>query len=308
MYRYPKTVTPLSARGPMCSGGILALVSKRIPLKHWDALICAKLGRLGLVYSPFNEGSPTQGDLNGEAGTSCPHRNCGVAYCDPFHVLTECTHPRLAELRDNLVARAGAIAHAILMVKSGGEPDPAVETFSALPDAWTSRAGRFMMFRLLTATPWSHKDVARGHAGHAEDDGSAVLWYHLPAFLATFFDTALRKTHTLRPLANMWVEAAGSGWARIADVWRTHLGSTSGRDDSDDSADNSDVDSVTSDNSSDSNCSTPGNDADDNGPDHPRTAVVETNAVPFNFIFPPPPPWLTIPGWQQGTFGQTGPG
>jgi hypothetical protein len=223
MHVYPKTVTPLSARGPMCSGGITALVSKRIPRKYWDALMFAKQGRVGLAYPPFAAGRPTGADLSGEDGKACPHLECDAQYCDPYHVLLECLHARIAELRNLMAARAATIAQTILSARYTGEPDLTVALFCATPGAWESRAGRFTMFRLLTATPWSTGDVLRGIAGHTVDDETSVLWHSLPTSLAYAFDATLQKTHTLRPLANTWVQLAGRGWSELAQAWRTTL-------------------------------------------------------------------------------------
>ena len=231
MHAYPKTVTPLSARGPMCSGGILALVSNRILRKYWDALVCAKLGRVGLTYPPFSAERPTPAALSGENGKECPHSECGAPYCDPYHLLVECSHPHVAALRTLLAARTASIACTILATRIS-EPDLIVAAFCATPGAWQSRAGHFMMFRLLTATPWSHNDVARGFAGDNGGPEMAVLWLQLPASLAELFSTTLCKTHNIRPLANRWAQMAGNCWFQLATAWQASFGGSESDDSS----------------------------------------------------------------------------
>ena len=231
IHTYPKLATALSRRGPTCSGALLALVSSPVKRDHWDALVLAKRGRVGLLYPPFTAPGTTI-NIAAATGAPCAHADCCMPYCDPFHVLTECRHSGMCTARAATRTSATGIATIILTslanprapAPSGsdalrGEAHPAVAAFNAIPDTWDTHAGRFTAFRLLTAAPWSAEEVYWRY----ERDTSATkgAWLTLPLVLGTFMDEAVCKTHTLRPLANAWVKRAGRACADAAAAWRT---------------------------------------------------------------------------------------
>jgi hypothetical protein len=225
IHGYPKQASPLSCRGPMCSGGLLSLVSKRVQADDWMALLAAKLGRQGVIRPPFAPLAPTEDALsNTDAGADCPHATCRAgSFCDFFHISLECPHPLLANIRPRITQFACRVAQLVLTDEDGLNHIE-VLSFDSTPGAWSSRAGRFILHRLLTCTTWSHRDIARGHAAERHLGlPTAGLWLTLPHLLASRFDTWVCKTHLLRPLANSWVSLAGSLCHHIAQAWRTSL-------------------------------------------------------------------------------------
>jgi hypothetical protein len=222
---YPKQATPMSCRGPACSGGILSLVNKPIRRDHWEALLSAQLGRLGVIRPPFALGAPTAEQLAGGRGqAACPHATCRAAYCDFFHVAFECSHPSLSEGRQHTTRAAARIASRLLTDKNGPDLHADVTDFSETTGAWESRAGCFMLHRLLTATTWSHKDIARGYNAECRLGlPTAALWLGLPYTIAQHMDSSVTKMHLLRPLANQWVTLAADACASIARQWRVTL-------------------------------------------------------------------------------------
>ena len=108
--------TPLSAYGPGCNGGVLALVNVRLPPHLLSAVTATRLGRAGLFRIPFapverlvlqnRDGSvvsciPQDDSFFQAVKATVPCRLCGAPQEDIFHVLSDSSQsaPTLPPLR-----------------------------------------------------------------------------------------------------------------------------------------------------------------------------------------------------------------
>ena len=230
-----KTMTPLSARGPQCAGGLIALVTRQIPARQLHALGTVRQGRAGLFHYPlasskasFSEaaadlaiGADRQSGIRQWAHNMhhmSPCRLCGAATEDPLHVMVECTHPVVTAARAQAIA---ALPSKLLMVAALGLKarygDDAelvgypLEIFQELHALltrgvqWDSDDGRFLLFRSLAVLTWP----------------ASVCDISTPCALALgrLFDHIVAKTHRLRCVANCWVGFAAAAVTRILNAY-----------------------------------------------------------------------------------------
>ena len=164
---------------------------------------------------------------------------CGASPEDPFHVLTECTHPDVVAVRDGITSRhslprkivrtcesmleASSVPRSsalqrqsmrnaaleavgqlsrMLGVTSDGTPVPGA------PDLdWSSPELRFVLYRFLAVSTFSASAAAPDH--------------YLVRLIGSIFDGVTAKPHKLRPVANAWAGFAGSAVAGLFRAWNT---------------------------------------------------------------------------------------
>lgn len=192
--------TPLSVRGPGCSGALLIAVSDRISRARRMAISSLRLGKRALFQHPLapvgrtkaavdalGDGVPWRTRVN--TCTPCPR--CGAAPEDPYHVLTECPH---GPTRARRAARTAVIHQFIgklvgtarLCADPSGLPPRDIAERAplagrdaaelALTADWNSAAGRFVLYRLLAVASWdtSVQDAAQ-QPGAAADAAQPPL-------------------------------------------------------------------------------------------------------------------------------------
>ena len=235
-----KTSTPISARGPGFSGGLLSLVTRQLPQRQLHALGAVRQGRSGLFHYPLaapgrllSETTHAQGDRssghtwgrNAYKVKPCPL--CLSATEDTYHVLVECTHPSVASARaaviDILPSRILTIcALALVATDTSGQETlgpEGTEFFWHIRDLlatgidWSSADGRFVLFRILCVLTWPESVLA----------GVESVTTPLSQALGRVFDHCNTKTHRLRRLANSWAGFAATSVLRIVDGFNTAL-------------------------------------------------------------------------------------
>ena len=233
-----KTSTPLSIRGPGCSGAIIALVTRQIAPQHLHALGMLRQGRSAMYHYPLAAkgrlltDAARDGDANKTASLkrwahSAHHMAscglCGSEAEDPFHVITECAHADVSAVRESICAALPAkiqniCVRAMEACNSSGssarERQGRIDLLGAVEQQlagvdWASSEGRFILFRFLAVLTWP--------ASAAASDHPAV------AALGSLFDAAVAKTHRLRPMANAWVTFAGAAVMRLFGAWNSAL-------------------------------------------------------------------------------------
>jgi hypothetical protein len=141
-----KAATPMSVRGPGCSGGFLATTTELLPAGHRLALSNVRLGRLGMLMTPLapdhlrrahavEEARAEHGLAPGTRAPAAARRQlnradavrawnalvntprscgkCGDPGSDegPFHVCTECMHTATREARAEVISSVPTLAY-----------------------------------------------------------------------------------------------------------------------------------------------------------------------------------------------------
>ena len=239
-----KTSTPISVRGPSCSGGLISLVTRQLPARHMYALGALRQGRAALFSYPLagpgrqldnmecdpSSEQPTPPDTEPAISKArrwgrmaykpqpCPL--CGTGTEDPFHVLTECAHPAVASARQEVLealpSRILTICALALAAPSSNDmiDVEGLQLFCWVQAVlnngvdWASVDGRFSLFRLLSVITWP-QSVA------GDFDGEMPL----SAGLGAVFDRCCAKIHRLRPLANSWTAFSAASVIKIIDAY-----------------------------------------------------------------------------------------
>jgi hypothetical protein len=199
--------TPLSARGPGCSGALLTSTSRRLTSRAMGLLMGVRTGSEGW-RRVGTDGFDAAEQAAHAADPSC--RTCGTGRPEgPFHACCECPHAATAAVRAQAQASLPSmIYHLVRLGYQSIEPRDGTEDFSEEPaeaarqlaeqQDWDTAEGRFLFFRLLAVAPWP------AAVPHSEPGP-------LTAALGRMFDVAVAKPHRIRPLANMWT-AWSSKW------------------------------------------------------------------------------------------------
>lgn len=230
--------TPLSAKGPGCSGWLLA-IARRGP---YPAYVHFLLGNEALQRWPF---VPDNRDASGfvrdpvedmEGGPedarprfsedyaarfrprACPL--CHAAELSTFHVICECTHAAIADVRQRTLPSAGRL-HADIAEMCNGilesqglflEDMPDVlDGLSELPAALSTHPltaeAQFLLYWTVAACPWPAEALP--------------VDYATARGLGTMFDTVEVRHQLLRPLADCWLQWSESTIRDFATAWTT---------------------------------------------------------------------------------------
>ena len=198
--------TPVSARGPDCSGALAIIADDR----QYRAVALLVLGDEALHLPPF--APPTaRADVPVDyaarfARQRC--RVCGTADESLYHVICSCTHERVTRWRANAVASLRVLlstlwhdALAVLQRTRRAPPLVADDDAAALAAfvagaALTPHERSFLLYWTLSAVPWPH--------------AATVLPADAPQFpaaaaLGALFDALNVRPGLLRPWASKWL-------------------------------------------------------------------------------------------------------
>lgn len=236
-----KSTTPLSMRGPGCSGAVLAGVTHALPKRLRQLLAGLRLGRLCLFLEPMS--MPCDGTPYDECSRTPTCRCCGEDIEDPFHIITTCKAPAVAAARAAVLAglprKLRSLARMLERATATRERrcDPSAtaqrrkvsgELLTAGPQSeyWATAGGRFVLYRLLAAAPWRAAMATPAHATST----SAILANPLAHALGSLFDLVNVKPHRLRAFYNAWGTWAGAGTNRIMTAWARCATAAAGAD------------------------------------------------------------------------------
>ena len=221
-----KNSTPLSARGPGCSGALLAAVSKRLPWHLWRMLTGPKRGREGF-RNALSWKFDAQSHAASEADPQC--RTCGITGQEegPMHASCTCSCAAVVEAREVAIqSLPAAVERIVRLALHAIRPKDGQDGAAAAHDAltaviaaqaevlaraqdWASPEGHFVLYRLLTLTTWPAQ-VPLSEPGP------------LTRLLGRVFDTVNAKPHRIRPLANMWAAWASRRMYAIHHAYYAH--------------------------------------------------------------------------------------
>jgi hypothetical protein len=226
-----RDATPLSVRGPMCSGNLLALMTSMPARDDVLLLAASRTGRGAFLVAPLAPPRWAEAGLTrfadwASAKRAGPCPACGDgSRLDDYHVVAEC--PVTTAARARAVADLARIAAKVYrlarvaahldgrrrdepMTPAGLEADcRAVAELAASCD-WSSPAGCFLLHRLVTLQPWP------AAAWPDADVSPAGL---LCSTLGRTFDGTVAAPRHLRALANAWGAWAIGCFAEAARAW-----------------------------------------------------------------------------------------
>ena len=236
--------TPLSAKGPGCSGWLLAIARKG----PYPAYASFLLGNEALHRWPFAaegrgaaappldpvddmecgpEDSPPRAPEDYTvrfAQRACPL--CGADDLSTFHLVCECTHLVIVEARERALASLATLYSSIrercraLRGAADADRGPSAradgsraETVTDLLLDWQalplSPEGQFLLYWTVAACPWPATAAAAGQPTAQS--------------LGEMFDSVLMRHQLLRPLADLWlcwsestIKDFAAAWARAA--------------------------------------------------------------------------------------------
>ena len=222
--------TPLSIRGPGCSGSLL-LRTSTTGIQHLiNLLASARLGVKALSTPPVSPASwllpddATDDDWRNDAiGRTCPL--CQVdneMSADSYHILCECTHATVVAARENLQMKMKifllSLAESCYDAQSAsGQGAPLLGITRAARNnfirtieniVWTSEMGNFLLFRCCLVLPYPADCVALA------DRNDNPVWY-----LGQLFDSVCVRDSDLRDVANIWVKWGGLEYLQLTNIW-----------------------------------------------------------------------------------------
>lgn len=230
--------TPMSICGPSCGGSLLTVTT--LNWRSTSAVIRTRLGRKAFAYTPYTGNSvtqvslPWQGAVEYTDGTlqqrlykystnaPCPHcdpNGTRGTMDSPWHLMLECQHADLVQLRLRLTASAPLLLNRLLRsiqdghsragrITSTNETTLQMQQLQTLCDraTWIDADGKHVLFHLITALPWPAS--------------VATQCTPLSAWLGKLFDdTILERRFRRRPAdivirwASHWIKAfANERW------------------------------------------------------------------------------------------------
>ena len=226
--------TPLSIRGPGCSGSLLAIARDR----KYPACMALQLGTEALHRWPFDgthkdaaffaynggadaETSPENtaaviGDEYSARFSRRPCPLCSAAELSTFHVVCECQHPLLLDARASVAGRIPAF-YTRLAEQCTGEIPPnhvgglpragaVLDTIATFSTQVTTDEDKFILYWTLAVSPWPASAVPQGQ-------GKARA-------LGVLFDSININHRWLRTVATTWLGWAEAGILDLAAAWR----------------------------------------------------------------------------------------
>ena len=246
-----RAATPLSTRGPMCSGSLLAMCDRQTPYSHRMALGNLRLGKAGLYQIPLappgrtrndartgvmrdhglapvdpddglpaDEAAPTTWNHLMNSSTAC--YRCEMPRESPYHVCVECTHAPVQHVRQEVIdGLPSMITDLVRRALQAHHCAP----FQPLPPLLEARA--VAIGQQASAMDWTSMEgnwvlyrllaVAPWPAKAAAPDHALVL------ALGEVFDEVIAKNHRIRRVANRWVPWAGRTVMQLHDAWSGRL-------------------------------------------------------------------------------------
>jgi hypothetical protein len=204
-----RAFTPLSTHGPGCSGSVPS--RSNIAAPRLGPIFWCRTGAAAMQSPLFHLGQTDH------AASAMPCILCpgGPTLLDAFHLMTECTHPRLEswrrscteslrglvlKLTDVMLAerdRAGRVSDELLF-------DRAVAAVRRAD--FDSEQGDFLLYRFLVAQPWSERLAAPGMR--------AVRLF------GRVFDSSGVFHRFERPVADVWCRWCRRWLWRLSFAWR----------------------------------------------------------------------------------------
>lgn len=224
-------MTPLSTFGPACSGSLTALC--RLPVSRTLTVSRFKLGSVALTAYPFKQPGKTglfhytdEGGIrrphslheiaSGRANLNCPL--CDQMGLDTWHLVNECTHPRLVATRTALAASCTCIKDALARLLRDQQQHALL---SELDTAWNNDtlttsgpATEFILYRLICGTPWPARQPYLNQLPIAS----------LPRVLGRIFDSINLPPYKLRDLADSWMRWSCSAITTLANECNAAIG------------------------------------------------------------------------------------
>ena len=234
--------TPLSRRGPMCSGNLYSLLDRVIGEEAQAAIQGASIGRRAFFHYPL---APTHWrGIRGENQQAFEAMNhpgpchlCQAAGAttplSEFHLIAECPHPFVVAQRDIIIAgarrktvdilRAAVCAryYSSRTLDSPPEP-PGIDALAAICQAlanqadFTSDYGKFLLYRLVTASPWGRNDAAI-----TVNIAAVNLTARLVVSLGLQFDNTNVDNRYARLVSRSWYPWAATSYMQLARRWTT---------------------------------------------------------------------------------------
>ena len=222
--------TPLSIRGPGCSGSLLLRTSINGIQHIINALATARLGVKALSTPPVSPVSwllpehATDDDWRNDAiGRACPlcHVNNEMS-ADSYHILCECTHENVVTAREELQIKikiflVNLVESCYKAQSASGQGAPLLDITRAARNnlirtieniVWASEMGNFLLFRCCLVLPYPADCVS------VADRDDNPVWY-----LGQLFDSICVRNRDLRNVANLWVKWGGLEYLKITNVW-----------------------------------------------------------------------------------------
>ena len=235
--------TPLSCRGPMCSGNLLAVAKVRHDRTQLTRLLSSRSGRIAFLCPPiapsrwveeglvrFPDPSAWQSAKRPGGCPVCHHAGIQAQLHDE-HVVSHCSGPSISDCRALLIpqlpSKVAGIARLSLLAchnekrrpweasQPAGLEDTVLE-YLRLADSvdWASPIGRFLLHRLVTAQPWPATVVPL-----AADPATT-----LARRLGELFDATNVQPRHLRPLADLWASWSVSSFNQLCTSWAVDAG------------------------------------------------------------------------------------
>ena len=243
--------TPLSTRGPMCSGSLLAMCDRQTPYVHRMALGNLRLGKAGLYQVPLAPPGRTINDLrtgvmrdhglapvapdDGEPAaeaaqvpwthlmnSSSACYRCGMPRESPYHVCVECTHAPVQHVRQEVIEGLPSLITDLMRRALQAHY---CAPFQPLPPVLEARA--VAIGEQASGMDWTSTEgnwvLYRLLAVAPWPAKAAAQGHSLALALGQVFDEVIAKNHRIRRVANKWVPWAGGTVMRLHDAWSGRL-------------------------------------------------------------------------------------
>ena len=203
-----RAFTPFSTHGPGCSGS----VPSRSNIAAWrlGPIFWCRTGAAAMNSPLFHLGQTE----HAARAVSCPLCN-GQTLLDAFHLMTECTHPRLESWRRNCTQSLRTFVLRLTDVmldereRAGYENDEPLFDRAAVAvrrAEFDSEQGDFLLYRFLVAQPWSERLAAPGMR--------AVRLF------GRVFDSSGVFHRFERPVADAWCRWSRKWLWRLSFAWK----------------------------------------------------------------------------------------
>ncbi len=246
--------TPLSMRGPGCSGNLVAFCTAEVSPKGVARLVALRGGRAALHFHPLSPWDKDRLPLRGSEEWRrlmregpCPvcaarvGRNLAPTLSD-WHIINEClaTWDQQAAAQEAAPALVRDIARATIVARHRGRrpreddtPEPpgvdedANSLLALAQDVdWLSHDGQRLLYHLTTALTWSASDVGPAphnhHHHHPQPaaEGQPNAARELLSSLGRLFDSTNVAPRYVHPVANRWVPSAVRTTGRFLKAWQ----------------------------------------------------------------------------------------
>lgn len=237
--------TPLSARGPLCSGNLLAYCNVPLPRHEVARLLALRVGRAGFFFFPL---APTRWVVERllnlttaeewrliKRPAPCPTcamiAGANAPTLSDWHIINECPSTYIVQLgaRAVMPQRVALVATALLIANHRALPGarfappypPGLPTTvaeyrrEAEAADWTSPYGQFLLYRFVTLQPW--EPLPPSAEPYLANDAA----FRLATRLGLLFHSTNVAAHHLRRVARAWAPWAVRFTSLHVDAWTT---------------------------------------------------------------------------------------